>query len=246
MPGSSNITSSTANSEPRFSGGGRTRTLVVRRSGVARRMRLAVDPRDGAVRLTLPARAALRPALAWAESKRGWIEAALSALPPPMPFGPGATLPFEGRDVTIAWDETAPRRITLAGDRLIVGGPRELVGARVLRWLRETARTTLEAETRAIAAAAGITVGRVGLGDPRGRWGSCSASGDIRYSWRLILAPPEVRRATVAHEVAHRLHMHHGPEFHEAVAGLLGYEPKAERAWLKVHGARLQAVGREE
>lgn len=246
MPGSSNITSSIASSEPRFTGGGRTRTLIVRRSGLARRLRLAVDPRDGAVRLTLPARAALRPALAWAESKRGWIEAALSALPPPAPFGPGAVLPLQGREVTIAWDAAAPRRIVLDGDALIVGGPRELVARRVLRWLRETAASTLEAETREIAATAGVTVGRIGLGDPRGRWGSCTVSGDIRYSWRLILAPPEVRRATVAHEVAHRLHMHHGPAFHEAVADLLGHQPRAERAWLKAHGARLQAVGREE
>jgi predicted metal-dependent hydrolase len=58
--------------------------------------------------------------------------------------------------------------------------------------------------------------------------------------------PPAVREAIVAHEVAHRLHMHHGPEFHAAVKALLGREPKAERGWLRAHGASIHGVGRTE
>jgi predicted metal-dependent hydrolase len=53
-----------------------------------------------------------------------------------------------------------------------------------------------------------------------------------------------VREATVAHEVAHRLHMDHSPEFHAAFARLLGRDGKAERAWLRRHGAGLHAIGR--
>ena len=90
---------------------------------------------------------------------------------------------------------------------------------------------------------AGVTVARVRVGDARTRWGSCSSSGDIAYSWRLILMPVAVRHAIVAHEVAHRLHMHHGPAFHDAVERLLGHDPKAERAWLKAHGAEMHRFG---
>jgi predicted metal-dependent hydrolase len=53
-----------------------------------------------------------------------------------------------------------------------------------------------------------------------------------------------VREATVAHEVAHRLHMDHGPRFHAAVAALLGRDPAAEIAWLRTHGAALYWLGR--
>lgn len=235
---------STAPSEPRFAGGARVARLTVRRSARARRVRLAVDPRDGAVRLTLPVRASLPKALVWAESKRAWIEAALAALAVPSPIGDGASVPFEGRELGIRWDAGAPRIVRLDCDSLIVGGPEDHAGPRVLRWLRARALARLDEETRAFAGRAGVAVGRVGVGDPRTRWGSCSANGDIRYSWRLIMAPPEVLEATVAHEVAHRLHMHHGPTFHAAVATLLGREPIAERAWLRAHGARLQAIGR--
>lgn len=243
-PASSNITLSTASSDLTFSGGGHSRPLTIRRSALARRMRLAVDPRDGAVRLTLPHRAALGPALKWAESQRAWIEQALAKLPAEETIGPGSLIPFEGEQLGIDWRPEGSRVIRREGDRLIVGGPDDMVKARVLRWLKAEAARRLDAETRAVAARAGVTVGRVRVGDPRSRWGSCSASGDIAYSWRLILMPPAVREATVAHEVAHRLHMHHGPEFHAAVERLLGRAPKAERAWLKAHGAAIQRVGR--
>src|SRR4051812_9656912 len=79
-----------------FSGGDYSRPLTVRRSAVAKRMRLAVDPRDGAVRLTLPRRAALKPALLWAESQRAWVEQALAKLPATAPLGAGTEIPFEG------------------------------------------------------------------------------------------------------------------------------------------------------
>ena len=86
----------------------------------------------------------------------------------------------------------------------------------------------------------------VAIGDPRGRWGSCASSGAIRYSWRLILAPRFVRRATVAHEVAHRVHMNHGPAFHALVAELWTKAIRRDRArWLRAHGAALHWVGRE-
>jgi predicted metal-dependent hydrolase len=244
MPASSNSTLSTASSDPVFSGGGRTRPLTVRRSIRARRMRLAIDPRDGAVKLTLPKRAAIGVAMLWVESQRGWIERALAALPVVAPLGPGATLPFEGVDFLIDWNPFYPRAIKLLGEQICVGGPEELVAPRILRWLRSEARARLEAETRALADQHGIAVGRVRIGDPHTRWGSCSSSGDIAYSWRLILAPPEVRLATIAHELAHRRHMHHGPDFHAEVTRLFGRAPKAERAWLKANGARIQAIGR--
>jgi predicted metal-dependent hydrolase len=226
--------------EPVFSG----RKLEVRRSPLARRMRLAVDPRDGVVRLTLPRRAALAAGFEWAESQRAWIESAIAALPDRAPLGPGAELLFEGREIRVDWAPDHPRTVRIEADRLIVGGPEELIGGRILRWLRAEARRLLEAETRLLAARSDISVGRIRIGDPRSRWGSCSATGDIAYSWRLLLAPPAVREATIAHELAHRRHMHHGPEFHAEVVRLLGREPKAERAWLRANAARLQAIGR--
>ena len=228
-----------------FRAGGIERSLTVVRHAQARRLKLAVDPRDGTVRLTLPPRAAISPALAWVETRRDWVEAVLQSVPRRIALAAGATIPFAGETLTIDWREDAGRIVRREGYRLIVGGPEAHLAARVLRWLKREALQRLEAETRACAAEAGVTVARVAIGDPKARWGSCASDGTIRYSWRLVLAPPEVLRATVAHEVAHRLHMDHSPAFHTAVARLFGRKPTAERAWLKSHGASLLAVRAE-
>ena len=102
----------------------------------------------------------------------------------------------------------------------------------------------LTEETREFAAKGGVMAAKVGVGDPVSRWGSCSSSGTIRYNWRLILAPDFVRRATVAHEVAHLVHLNHGPDFHALVEELLGEDPRPARHWLRGNGASLHAVGR--
>lgn len=234
-------TRQTAPDPPRFGG----RPLDVVRSARARSMRLSIDPRNRSVRLTLPTRAALAPALAWAETRRGWAETQLARLPQSQPILPDMRFMFAGTHCRLDWNPAYPRVPRLIDSTIRVGGPIETLPARVHRFLKAEAKTLLTAETRAVACVAGVTVAAVGVGDPVSRWGSCSASGTIRYSWRLILAPTYVRQAIVAHEVAHRVHMHHGPAFHALAAHLTDGDPRAAHRWLKDHGATLHGFGRE-
>ena len=218
--------------------------LTVRVSPRARRIRLSVDPRTRSVLLTVPRRMSQRRALAWAAGHRDWLAAALAAIPDRAPIEPGAAIPLLGRPRTLDWDPRRLRRIEVEADRLLAGGPIDGLEARVLRWLRAQALELLTAETRELALKADVKVARIGVGDPSSRWGSCSSSGTIRYSWRLIMAPDFVRRATVAHEVAHLVHLNHGPKFHALVEQLLGDDPRPARLWLSREGSALQRIGR--
>jgi predicted metal-dependent hydrolase len=209
----------------------------------ARRMRLRVDRRSGEVLLTVPKRASRRKALEWAATHSAWVEAQLAGIAPLLALGPGALIPVMGETRRIDWAEGHKRVPSLDGNRILVGGPVDGVEKRVLRWLRGEAASLLSAESAEFAAKAGLKIRRVGVGDPRSRWGSCSSSGAIRYSWRLILAPSFVRRATVAHEVAHLAHLNHGPDFHALAARLLGADPKPARLWLRANGASLHRIG---
>lgn len=211
----------------------------------ARRARLSLNPVDGRIRLTLPPRAAIGPALRWAAEQQAWIAAQRARLPAPRPFTPGAQIPLGDEMLTIAWTAAAPRRIERSGTMLNCGGPIEGLNRRITDWLRRAALDQLSRETAEFAGQIGVSISRITIGDPRARWGSCAADGVIRYSWRLILAPAMVRRATVAHEVAHRVYMHHGPDFHALVAQLVGRDAAASRAWLKRHGAALHWFGRD-
>jgi predicted metal-dependent hydrolase len=218
--------------------------IEVVRNARARRLRLSVDPASGRVKLTLPPRASLKRAMAWAEEQHGWIERQRSVLPEARPFVPGAVIPLEGEDIAIDWSPERTRTISLVDGVLICGGPLEGLSRRIENWLKRRALAVLSEETTHYAALAGVTVSRVSVADPKSRWGSCASSGAIRYSWRLILMPSHVRRATVAHEVAHRIEMNHSPAFHAVVLRLFGEDPTPARAWLKRHGAALHWVGR--
>ena len=210
----------------------------------ARKLRLSVDPRTRSVLLTVPRRVSQRRALAWAGEHRQWIEKALADIPPASVFVPGESVPVYGEPYVIDWEPARPRRISLEGGRLVCGGPLEGLDRRILRWLKAEALSLLTRDTREIAAKADAQLASVGVGDPVSRWGSCSSRGTIRYSWRLILAPDFVRRATVAHEVAHLVHMNHGPDFHALVERLFGEDPRPARLWLRREGASLHRIGR--
>jgi predicted metal-dependent hydrolase len=221
-----------------------TEDITVVRNPRARRTRLSFDPVSGQARLTLPPRAPLAKALAWARAQEAWIAHQRERLPSARPFLPDATIPVDGQMLTIDWHADALRTPKVDDGRLVLGGPAESVPRRVELWLRRRALVLLEEDTAFYAARAGVSVSGIAIGDARGRWGSCAHHGAIRYSWRLVLAPPEVRRATAAHEVAHRVHMNHAPAFHALVAELFGRDPTAERQWLRANGAALHWYGR--
>lgn len=217
--------------------------LELRVNGRARRLRLRVDSRTGGLILTVPAGISKRRALAWAATHEEWAGRAVRSLPDRAGIGPAGVVPLFGRAHLVDWDPSRPRRIVRDGDRLVAGGPIEGLERRLLLWLRREALALLAVETQEFAAMLGRRVDRVSVGDPRSRWGSCSSSGAIRYSWRLILAPDFVRRATVAHEVAHLEHMDHGARFHALVERLLGEDPRPARLWLRNEGAALHRIG---
>jgi predicted metal-dependent hydrolase len=223
--------------------GGQIVPLRVNRHAAARGYRLRMG-RDGTARLTMPQRGSERSAIAWAQDQSDWIAAQMAhSAGQHRRLCDGASFPLDGQDVTICADPDGPRRVRLDGTTLHVGGPADLAGPRILRWLKARARTVLDAETRAIASRHDLIVSSVGIGDPRTRWGSCTTTGAIRYSWRLILAPPEVRIATVAHEVAHLRHHDHSPAFHAFHRLICPSDTQAARAWLRQNGAMLHGVG---
>ena len=218
--------------------------IAIRHHPRARRLRLRLDPDNNRLLLTCPPRSSRKAAIAWAVGQRSWIDSELAKLPPGNPFDPGESIPFEGAEVRLVWLADQPRTVKLADGQLISGGPRDGFGRRIEAWLKRRARDLLSLETAAVAARAGVTVRSVGIGDASSRWGSCSASGAIRYNWRLILAPPEVCRWVVAHEVAHRVHMNHGPAFKALEAELFDGDVTSARSALRLIGPRLKRVGR--
>ena len=218
--------------------------IEIRRLRSARRLRLRFDEAEGTLKLTCPWRTSRRAALAWAFDQREWIESQLARAKPPEPFVPGASIPIEGRETRIEWREDWPRTPALSDGVLRCGGPKAAVPQRVEAFLKRYARNIMSRDIAEFAAAAGVGPRSVTIGDAATRWGSCSANGRIRMSWRLVLAAPEVRRYVAAHEVAHLVHLNHGPDFKALEARLFGPGISVSKAALRRVGPRLRRVGR--
>jgi predicted metal-dependent hydrolase len=210
----------------------------------ARRLTLRVNGATGEVVVTAPSRRGLKEAAEFARRKADWITARLEAMPEGRPFRPGAVIPLRGEPTRL---EAAPGRgaARLKDGAIVSGGEGEAFARRVANLLRREALADLTARTVIHAAALAVPSPRITLNDPRGRWGSCTpARGTIRYSWRLIAAPPYVLDYLAAHETAHLLEANHGPRFWALVERLFG-DPGRARTWLKAQGPGLHALGRE-
>jgi predicted metal-dependent hydrolase len=197
--------------------------------------------------LTLPPRGSLKEARVFAEKHGGWIAARLKRLPAAAPFVPGMDVPLRGVPHRIVhrggmrgtvWTEVDGHGAAL----LCVAGEAPHVHRRIGDFLRREARRDLAAASRRHAAALGVAVKRIAVRDQSSRWGSCSNSGALSYSWRLILAPSFVLDYLAAHEVAHLVELNHSARFWRVVRGLY---PDADRAkaWLDAHGTELHRYG---
>ncbi len=123
-----------------------------------------------------------------------------------------------------------------------MSGDKLHLARRVRDHLRERARRELSTRARVLAERIERTIVRVSVRDTRTRWGSCSASGNLCFSWRLVFAPEEVLDYVVAHEVAHLVHMNHGTRFWRLVEKLCPGSDR-QRVWLNRNRARLLRIG---
>lgn len=108
-------------------------------------------------------------------------------------------------------------------------------------WLRQHARTTIDALVGRRAPALQVTPSGVTVRDQRTRWGSAARSGRLSFSWRLILAPPEALETVVVHELAHLRVFGHGAEFWALVAGVRP-DHRHWRQWLREHALELHTA----
>jgi predicted metal-dependent hydrolase len=212
--------------------------LQLRRNHRARRMVLRVARTGQGPTLTLPPGVPVRAAVAFLEDQEGWLRRHLDLGPVRIRIGPDSVLPLGDRQITVR--AAAAGRLRLEHDVLQVPGPAEEIGVRVGAFLREQARAACATGVARHAARLGRQPGRITLRDPRSRWGSCTSSGDLMFSWRLILAPSAVLDYVIAHEVAHLSELNHSPRFWAVVRGLCP-DYAAPRDWLRRNGAELHA-----
>jgi predicted metal-dependent hydrolase len=221
--------------------------LEVRRHPSARRMTLRVSRTRRAVIVTLPLQCDLDEAGSFLDRHIDWVCARLDSLPNHVPFENAAAMPLRGVPHTIAFSGNRGTRVVSIDERgrrpsIIVPGDVELAANRLTRWLFEEAKRDLAESVEKHARPLALQARRIAVRDQTSRWGSCSTTGALSFSWRLILAPPFVLDYVAAHGVAHLIEMNHGPRFWALVKKICP-EFETAKQWLQVLGPDLHRYG---
>jgi len=194
--------------------------VLVRRSSRARRLRLVVVP-PGRVEVVVPPRVGAGAVERFVDDQRDWLARALARLDRPARLGldrPGV--------LWVGGEPVSARGLPDAGA--------------VERWYRRRARDAVTAAADAESRRLGVEYGRVRIGDQRTRWGSCSRTGTLSFSWRLLLAPATVLEYVVVHELCHLRELNHSRRFWRLVEAARP-DWREHAAWLAEHGHELHA-----
>ncbi len=223
--------------------------VEVRRHPGARRLTLRVSRTRRAVIVTLPVQCDLGEAGSFINRNIEWVRERLNSLPRPVPFCDGALLPLRGEFHRLVFTgKREPGRVVQrkAGavglPELRISGRAEHAGRRLRDWLFEEARRDLDVRVIHHAHNLGVTAKRIAVRDQATRWGSCSTTGVLSFSWRLVLAPSRILDYVAAHEVAHLAEMNHGPKFWTLVARTMPTMNEA-KGWLQLYGLDLHQYG---
>lgn len=222
--------------------------VEVRRHPAARRLTLRVSRTRRAVIVTLPAQCGLEEADSFLHRNLDWVRERLDSLPAPIPFCDGILMPLRGSFHRLVMAGAVPKRraVRIVDARpfpeLHAPGEQAVAAKRLEQWLMREAKSDLDRRVAWHAKEIGVTPGRITVRDQTSRWGSCSTTGALSFSWRLVLAPPAVLDYVAAHEVAHLRQMNHGPRFWALVRRSCPAMDDAKR-WLRLYGMDLHRFG---
>ena len=115
---------------------------------------------------------------------------------------------------------------------MCVAGDVPHVNRRIADFLKREASRELASACERYAGQLRVSIKRIAVRDQSSRWGSCSSTGVLSFSWRLILAPAYVLEYLAAHEVCHLVELNHSPRFWRLVGRLYGDIDRAKAAAL--------------
>jgi predicted metal-dependent hydrolase len=191
------------------------------------------------IHISKPILISVSSAIKFLEQKRKWLERIFMNAPQKISIKDGDTFEFLGKKVLIQHNSAEKSNFysknSRAGENiLIIGGTSEMLTHRV----RDFVKNEFLAEVKKIikTVPSEFHPKKVAIRDTTSRWGSCSSTGTISFSWRLAFAPTEVMRYVIMHELAHTKFMDHSVHFWATVSKLYGDGVGRAKLWLIKNG----------
>lgn len=212
----------------------------------AKRITLRLSPAGDGLKVTVPGHVGDMEIESFVDRNLNWAAARMSRLPQKTVISEGAVIPFRGIDYHIASSGKLRGivRPVIAEDGktvLKVPGDAASMGRKLLSYLKQQARDDLNAAVSKHAVQIGVRPRKIRITDTTSRWGSCSTTRTLSFSWRIVMAPPEVLNYLAAHEVAHLVEMNHSERFWKLTRELCP-DTDRQKSWLRIHGSKLHAI----
>ena len=203
-----------------------------------------VIERDGRLTVRAPLRLSGPRIQEFVESHADWIaknrtRLQAAPLPPTHRYVDGETFLYLGRAYPLSI--VPARHLALAFD----GGSFQLAkyshpkaAEAFEHWYKQQARLFLTERVLAIAGKHAFLYQKIRISSARTRWGSCSSRGTLSFTYRLVMAPPDVVDYVVLHELVHTQVRNHSKKFWNRVQEFMP-DYKTRLAWLKKNGKLL-------
>jgi len=170
--------------------------------------------------------------------KSGWIEKTTrlvherASLHRPKQFAEGETFLYLGKEYPLHIAEDMYGKLIFE-DRFILAEKYRSKARRLFeKWYKEEAFSIFTSRCMFYAEKMEVRYKTISLTSARSRWGSCTPKGDLRFNWRLVMAPAEILDYVVVHELAHLKELNHSSRFWQKVeTACPSY--KTARKWLK-------------
>jgi hypothetical protein len=201
---------------------------------------------DGAIALYVPFSTSRREIDRFLEERRPWIcrklaEKERRQKETVRTFSDGEKFLFMGEWYPLAIEETeqgVPFRLH-SGRFLLMRCYADEIRDLFIRWYQEEARERIIERTLFYGRRLLLSPEGIRITNARHRWGSCSRSNCLCFSWRIILAPLPVIDYVVIHELVHIREKNHSKRFWTRVESILP-DYRQRRRWLKEYGHLLQ------
>lgn len=198
---------------------------------------------DGSLIVRAPLRAPEKSIREFIEKNARWIEKkqdeVLSAVPPsPRQYAPGESFLYLGNPYLLEIVEEQKKALILEKSFQLGGSAHKDPVQAFERWYRERAREILSERVKLYASQYGFQYKGIKITSARTRWGSCSSSGSLNFSWRVIMAPIEVVDYVIVHELVHTVFHNHSKRFWKKLETIVP-RYKEHKKWLRKNGQQL-------
>lgn len=157
---------------------------------------------------------------------------------PQKQFQPGEKFLFLGKEYPMKVVQHQAEPLVLNGAFLLAARQREKARAVFENWYRQQAAQVIKPRTSDLAEQNGFQFQTIRINGAKTRWGSCGPKGSLNFTWRLVMAPPEIIDYVIIHELVHLRVRNHSKRYWAEVKRIMP-DFKPRRTWLLKYGYQL-------